>query len=330
MRPALPIGLAVALCACLAPAASAGPHIAGSSPAKLIAKVQWHHSLASDGDRLALIGSPKERRLRLVDDAAGRTREVDLGCIPLGGSRGVFLVRCLREDGAYEPRLFFARTLETRPVRGAGPRDDLSGIGRRWVVGEVRDEARTVYLNRRTGERREEPQADGLVRPARDLDSPGLERLAPQPAGGAVAFSRGPLTALLRFKRPELSLHRDGKRVTRLSRCRSGCDAVQVGQDRAAWAEVAGWGARCDPEPSIDSSLRCWRIRSYAIDGAQRFEWRATRVEDGCELGCEIEVAVTRRRVYIQLPTSIRSSSGASRSIAYAASSRVYAARAPG
>lgn len=328
MRLARWISLALTLAACFAPAAAAGPHIAGPAPAKLIAKLPTHYSVTSDDDRYLLVRITAEGRYRLIDDEAGSAREVDLGCYPTRGSRGTFVLNCL--DGP--DRLFSARRLESGPVPGSQPGDQLNDVGRYWVAGEVPGEEMTVYLSRRTGERREESREGPFARPVRDLDSPGLMPAIPQPGDDEVLFARSPLAVLSRFgDRQTLVLYRRGERVTRLTRCDLFCGAaVGVGRDRVLWYAAAGYGPRCG-EPGLDSTLRCYRVHGYVVDGGGPVTWRLARVLDNCDLGCDIGVAMTRRRVYMQVPTRVKASHdpSASRQIADAVSSRLYAARWP-
>jgi hypothetical protein len=330
----------LAVLLCLSSSASAtAPLVEGPTEATLIAKLDRMPRVATDYRRYALIPEGAGR-YRLVDDSTGQSSQVELPCLPSEGSRGVFLLVCLDENGPTGYRLFSARSLRVVPVPGVRPYDRLGGIGRYWTIGDTShpgadpnsaDYGGTIYINWRTGERIEEAQLNGRFNPWRDLDSPTLSPTTPQPTENQVVFSSPPIGLLWSFAaRTHIDLYSNGERITRLSSCVLSCEAALAGGDRVLWLERAGYGRDCQPSEST-AGRHCFDVRGYMVDGARRPRWRLSHVTPRCDLGCQVGIAMTRRRVYIQVATGIRYeyNSAAGKSDEVPASSRLYAARWP-
>jgi hypothetical protein len=206
------------------------------------------------------------------------------------GHRGTFLVTCAR-NSANIPNLLDAASGTLTEIPGMGMTynpgyDEFGELGTHWLAGVTAEsgQLRVLYLNRQTGERRLAEAASS--RPVlRDLDSPELARVRPQPPADRLFIRRGSyiVTSQRARRSPDaLVLRRSGERTRILSRCarRLDCSSVSVSSRFVTWAE----GSTGYAFSLRTAHTSFWRFRS--AQSAVRFN-----------------IAQTRTRLFFQVPT---------------------------
>jgi hypothetical protein len=135
--------------------------------------------------------------------------------------------------------------------------DDVGpySVGRYWVVGARAgnpdgSNQQTVYINWHTGEVRSEPVPSEPTAP-RDLDDPLLRLRRPGEERGDYYPRREGRYALTYTGKLRLS---DGRKTTVLSRCRHGCEFVDIVPGLVYWTEGSV-------------------VRGYAFPSGTRLRW---------------------------------------------------------
>ena len=229
-----------------------------------------------DGSRFAAWGGGGGR-VAVLDERTGARHLFGLGqkcdrVNPIAGSASHFVVNCgvgSAEGVGKIPYLLDASDGSTRPL----DQGDYSLMGRQWLRGSGDDQFGhfVAYTNWHTGETvTEGDDASGEHVPY-NLDSPGLDQIAP----AARTFVVGGPSALERVGR---SIHlvgwANGDRT--LQRCAHDCAPLSVEGGLALWSDGPG------------------ALYGYAVASGKRFRWRMP--EDGVVRGS------TARRVYYLKP----------------------------
>jgi hypothetical protein len=237
MRLARPVVAELAAALVLASVAPCEAAPAARPPTSVVTQ-RLGGAAAADGWRYVAWGGG-DGQVTVLDDVAGSTSIFGLGrdcdrVYPLSGSHGFFLVNCDIQGRAGIESSQFVLDVQTGVVTalaGTG----WTSIGRNWVQGTGDDGLGpfAIYLNWHTGDTITEGlPGSGEMRLPYDLDSPGLDTVAPPTARDFVAGRAGALELVGRSVR-FVSWSDD----TRLGSCRPECSLVSVTGAVALWSD---------------------------------------------------------------------------------------------
>jgi len=272
MRRRVPAALALAL---LLPA----PGALGATDARRSLGASQSLLLA-DGSRFAVYKA-HPTKLTVVD-AARKKRfriSVEPECSPGDVARALLLLGCRSPaTGALRLHVVDLRSRAAtqvpertdQPDRGFDPATEGFGeVGRRWLAGASAESGRVVriYIDWRTGEKRTFGEESAYT--PRDLDSAGLEPVAPRRHEDFAfvfdaPFSATPTRRTAQGAPADLTLFsggtagRLGTRVARIDGCSNSCGSISIGAGIVSWA--SGRSAR-----------------AYLIRARRRLSWRFDR-----------------------------------------------------